>query len=77
MDRSGEICAVAFTGDTVDANGWEARVISAQKANTANAKVEGQAIQGISKKDFFSKNPYSKRVYPYCLRCMDRLRLQV
>ncbi len=37
VDRSGNVCAVAYTGDTVDAQWPGSRVISAQKANTANA----------------------------------------
>lgn len=37
VDRSGTVCAVAYTGDTVDAQWPGSRVISAQKANTANA----------------------------------------
>lgn len=37
VDRSGVVCAVAFTGKTVDAQWPGSRVISAQKANTANA----------------------------------------
>ena len=37
VDRSGNVCAVAFTGATVDAQWPGSRVISAQKANTANA----------------------------------------
>lgn len=45
MDRSGEVCAVAFTGDTVDAQWLGSRVISAQKANTANAfSLKGLAL---------------------------------
>lgn len=35
--RDGTVCAVAYTGDTVDAQWPGSRVISAQKANTANA----------------------------------------
>lgn len=37
VDRSGVVCAVARSGDTVDAQWPGSRVISAQKANTANA----------------------------------------
>lgn len=37
VDRSGTVCAVAFSGDSVDAQWPGSRVISAQKANTANA----------------------------------------
>lgn len=37
VDRSGKVCAVAFTGVSVDAQWPGSRVISAQKANTANA----------------------------------------
>ena len=37
VDRSGTVCAVAYTGDTVGAQWPGSRVISAQKANTANA----------------------------------------
>lgn len=37
VDRSGVVCAVAFTGATNDAQWPGSRVISAQKANTANA----------------------------------------
>jgi uncharacterized protein GlcG (DUF336 family) len=37
VDRSGVVCAVAYTGKTVDAQWPGSRVISAQKANTANA----------------------------------------
>lgn len=37
VGRSGVACAVAFTGVTVDAQWPGSRVISAQKANTANA----------------------------------------
>lgn len=43
--RSGEVCAVAFTGSTVDAQWLGSRVISAQKANTANAfSLKGLAL---------------------------------
>ncbi len=37
VDRSGIVCAVAYTGATNDAQWPGSRVISAQKANTANA----------------------------------------
>lgn len=37
VNRDGTVCAVAFTGKTVDAQWPGSRVISAQKANTANA----------------------------------------
>lgn len=37
VDRSGTVCAVAYTGDTIDAQWPGSRVIAAQKANTANA----------------------------------------
>lgn len=37
VDRSGVVCAVASTGDDVGAQWPGSRVISAQKANTANA----------------------------------------
>ncbi|MGZ3816888.1 MAG: GlcG/HbpS family heme-binding protein, partial [Bdellovibrio sp.] len=45
LDRSGEVCAVAYTGSTVDAQWLGSRVISAQKANTANAfSLKGLAL---------------------------------
>ncbi len=45
VDRSGTVCAVAYTGDTVDAQWPGSRVISAQKANTANAfSLKGLAL---------------------------------
>lgn len=45
VDRSGKVCAVAFSGDTVDAQWPGSRVISAQKANTANAfSLKGLAL---------------------------------
>jgi uncharacterized protein GlcG (DUF336 family) len=45
VDRAGVVCAVAYTGDTVDAQWPGSRVISAQKANTANAfSLKGLAI---------------------------------
>jgi len=37
VDRGGVVCAVAYTGDAVDGQWPGSRVISAQKANTANA----------------------------------------
>jgi uncharacterized protein GlcG (DUF336 family) len=37
VDRDGVVCAVAFTGDNRGAQWLGSRVISAQKANTANA----------------------------------------
>jgi uncharacterized protein GlcG (DUF336 family) len=37
VDRSGIVCSVAFTGGAVDSQWPGSRVISAQKANTANA----------------------------------------
>lgn len=37
VDRSGVVCAVAYTGKTNDGQWPGSRVISAQKANTANA----------------------------------------
>lgn len=37
VDRSGTVCAVAYTGDNEGAQWPGSRVISAQKANTANA----------------------------------------
>ncbi len=45
VDRSGVVCAVAYTGDAVDAQWPGSRVISAQKANTANAfSLKGLAL---------------------------------
>ncbi len=45
VDRAGKVCAVAFTGDTEDAQWPGSRVISAQKANTANAfSLKGLAL---------------------------------
>ena len=45
VDRSGTVCAVAYTGKTVDAQWPGSRVISAQKANTANAfSLKGLAL---------------------------------
>jgi uncharacterized protein GlcG (DUF336 family) len=45
VDRSGKVCTVAYTGDTVDAQWPGSRVISAQKANTANSfSLKGLAL---------------------------------
>jgi uncharacterized protein GlcG (DUF336 family) len=44
VDRSGVVCAVAYTGATPDAQWPASRVISAQKANTAN----GFSLPGLS-----------------------------
>jgi uncharacterized protein GlcG (DUF336 family) len=45
VDRNGIVCAVAYTGETVDAQWPGSRVISAQKANTANAfSLKGLAL---------------------------------
>lgn len=45
VDRSGIVCAVAYTGDEVGAQWPGSRVISAQKANTANAfSLKGLAL---------------------------------
>lgn len=45
VDRSGVVCAVAYSGETVDAQWPGSRVISAQKANTANAfSLKGLAL---------------------------------
>lgn len=45
VDRSGIVCAVAFTGTKHDSQWPGSRVISAQKANTANAfSLEGLAL---------------------------------
>lgn len=45
VDRTGTVCAVAFTGGSVDAQWLGSRVISAQKANTANAfSLKGLAL---------------------------------
>lgn len=45
VDRAGKVCAVAFTGETEDAQWPGSRVISAQKANTANAfSLKGLAL---------------------------------
>ena len=45
VDRSGKVCAVAFTGDETGAQWPGSRVISAQKANTANAfSLKGLAL---------------------------------
>lgn len=45
VDRSGTVCTVAFTGKTFDSQWPGSRVISAQKANTANAfSLKGLAL---------------------------------
>ena len=44
VDRSGVVCAVAYTGSKVDAQWPGSRVISAQKANTAN----GFSLAGLA-----------------------------
>ncbi len=45
VDRSGTVCAVAFTGEKFDSQWLGSRVISAQKANTANAfSLKGLAL---------------------------------
>lgn len=45
VDRSGVVCAVAYTGEAVDSQWPGSRVISAQKANTANAfSLKGLAL---------------------------------
>lgn len=45
VDRSGKVCAVAFTGEHVDSQWPGSRAISAQKANTANAfSLKGLAL---------------------------------
>lgn len=44
VDRSGKVCAVAYSGETVDAQWPGSRVISAQKANTAN----GFSLKGLA-----------------------------
>lgn len=45
VDRSGAVCAVTYSGDAVDAQWPGSRVISAQKANTANAfSLKGLAL---------------------------------
>ena len=45
VDRSGTVCAVVFTGKKVDSQWPGSRVISAQKANTANAfSLKGLAL---------------------------------
>ena len=45
VDRSGVVCAVAFTGEKFDSQWLGSRVISAQKANTANAfSLKGLAL---------------------------------
>lgn len=45
VDRQGNVCAVAYTGETYDSQWLGSRVISAQKANTANAfSLKGLAL---------------------------------
>jgi uncharacterized protein GlcG (DUF336 family) len=45
VDRSGTVCQVAYTGEAVDSQWPGSRVISAQKANTANAfSLKGLAL---------------------------------
>lgn len=45
VDRSGTVCAVAFSGETFDSQWVLSRVISAQKANTANGlSLKGNAL---------------------------------
>jgi uncharacterized protein GlcG (DUF336 family) len=45
VDRSGTVCAVAFSGEKPDSQWPGSRVISAQKANTANAfSLKGLAL---------------------------------
>jgi uncharacterized protein GlcG (DUF336 family) len=45
VDRSGTVCVVAYTGDKFDDQWVGSRVISAQKANTANAfSLKGLAL---------------------------------
>ncbi len=45
VNRDGVVCAVAYTGSTVDSQWPGSRVISAQKANTANAfSLKGLAL---------------------------------
>lgn len=45
VDRAGNVCAVAYTGEKVDSQWPGSRVISAQKANTANAfSLKGLAL---------------------------------
>lgn len=45
VDRSGRVCVVAFTGEKYDSQWLGSRVISAQKANTANAfSLKGLAL---------------------------------
>ena len=45
VDRSGTVCVVAYTGESYDAQWLGSRVISAQKANTANAfSLKGLAL---------------------------------
>lgn len=45
VDRSGTVCAIAYTGETADAQWPGSRAISAQKANAANAfSLKGLAL---------------------------------
>lgn len=45
VDRSGTVCAVAYTGESIDSQWPGSRIISAQKANTANAfSLKGLAL---------------------------------
>ncbi|MGZ3742336.1 MAG: GlcG/HbpS family heme-binding protein [Pseudobdellovibrionaceae bacterium] len=45
VDRTGTVCVVAYTGEKVDSQWPGSRVISAQKANTANAfSLKGLAL---------------------------------
>ena len=45
VDRSGHVCAVAYTGQTAGSQWLGSRLISAQKANTANAfSLDGLAL---------------------------------
>jgi len=44
VDRSGKVCAVAFTGEAEDSQWPGSRIISAQKANTAN----GFSLKGLA-----------------------------
>lgn len=45
VNRAGEVCAIAQSGEKVDSQWPGSRVISAQKANTANAfNLKGLAL---------------------------------
>jgi uncharacterized protein GlcG (DUF336 family) len=49
VDRSGKVCAIAYTGDEFGAQWPGSRVISAQKANTANAfSLKGLALSSAN-----------------------------